>query len=395
MSSTIQQARPQGIQRRVTVSEQEQAKLGDIEAVIADCEIALADAGGKIAKAFAMASGIVALREMITDQMMQQHIMPLMNSRLGFKTDKDPNRSVKNKKTGEWEKPNPYPLNVVKECLIEALLRGAYPVNNEFNIISGQAYLTKEYFIRKVKELPGVTDVVASPGIPRQEGGRTLVRFGLSWKVNGIPDCLKDAEGKPGRVFEIKADDYSSTDQILGKATRKAYAAAYQQMTGSEVTLPEGDADEAGIDTTPNVTNGRVESDLAAKAKQVAAKVTTAPAASAPAQQPAAAAESDPIPTPDTPEPDASGAQDEPPVDVVREAMGQEWDAAGKSLREALKEHLEIPTRQSQENVLHMAARKLGAEKADKLTVDQRVTLYNAITSGRLSKVDGTIKAAE
>lgn len=227
----------------IAMSPADQANFEQIEAVIRDSELALGDAGGKVQKAFVMAKGISTLRQKITDKMMVEVVMPLMNTRLGFKTDKDPNRATKNKQTGEWENPKPYPIPVVKDCIIEGLLRGAQIVGNEINIISAQAYFTKEFFERRLGELPGVTNIVPSPGVPRNENGKTLIRFGLSWKVNGQSDCLKDAEGKAGRVFEIKSDQYSSADQVIGKATRKAYAAAYRQITGSTLA-PDGDATE-------------------------------------------------------------------------------------------------------------------------------------------------------
>lgn len=230
----------------VNLTEDEQEAMTEIESVIKNCELAFSDAGGKIGKMFAMAQGIEALRKLITDEMMNKYIMPLMNTRLGFKTDQDPNR-----KRYDGKESKPYPVAVVKDCTIEALLRGANVVGNEFNIISAQTYFTREFFERALGELPNVTNIVASPGIPRFESGldgkviKALIRFGLSWKVGGTSDCLRDAEGKPGRVFEIKADNWSSADQVIGKATRKAYAAAYKQINGSELAPADGDVEDA------------------------------------------------------------------------------------------------------------------------------------------------------
>jgi hypothetical protein len=141
-----------------------------------------------------------------------------------------------------------------------------------------------------------VTDVVLSPGLPLLTQGRMAIRFGVCWKKNGIKDFLKDAEGKPGRVFEIKHDGYSSADQIVGKATRKALAAAYQQITGSEITLPEGDVD----DLAP--VNGVIVGDAKARTERMLQEI----AQDAPADPPEA--DQEPTRPPEPPEQDDSAA---------------------------------------------------------------------------------------
>ncbi|MFK5282891.1 hypothetical protein ACI3PL_25325, partial [Lacticaseibacillus paracasei] len=68
--------------------------------------------------------------------------MALQGNRLGFKTDKD--------------KSGGYPESVVKNCLIEAVLLGIQPTGNQFNIIAGNMYPTKEgcgYLLNNFKGL--------------------------------------------------------------------------------------------------------------------------------------------------------------------------------------------------------------------------------------------------
>lgn len=222
------------------LTDTERYNLDQMESIAKESELVMCGNAGRIVKAFAMAQGIQAMRVIITNEMMSKYVMPLMNTRLGFKTDKNPNQKKKDKE-GQWVSPSPYAMEVVKDCVIETLLRGGQIVGNEMNIISGQAYFTKEFFMRAVGALPGVTNVVASPGVPKMEQGKAVIRYGLSWRVNGRSDSLKDATGSPGRVFEIRTDAYSSVDQVIGKADRKAYAAAYRQITGSQ--LADGDVD--------------------------------------------------------------------------------------------------------------------------------------------------------
>ena len=76
--------------------------------------------GGEFSKALLMAEGMETLQKLLTPQIMKS-VNTLQGSRLGFQTDKRP---------GEV-----YHIDVVKKCFIEAVIRGARPVGNEFNII--------------------------------------------------------------------------------------------------------------------------------------------------------------------------------------------------------------------------------------------------------------------
>ena len=80
-------------------------------------------------RAYATAKSIEVLKTLLTPEYMAP-IMNLQGNRLGFKTDKD--------------KSGGYPIDHVKNCLIEAVLTGLQPVGNQFNIIAGQMYATKE-----------------------------------------------------------------------------------------------------------------------------------------------------------------------------------------------------------------------------------------------------------
>src|SRR5436309_85981 len=64
--------------------------LAGIDAVVKDCSLATLEGQGQFERALKLAHGMNRLREMITDQMMAQSIMPLMNTKLGFRTDRDP-----------------------------------------------------------------------------------------------------------------------------------------------------------------------------------------------------------------------------------------------------------------------------------------------------------------
>ena len=64
-----------------------------------------------------MTAGVITtLRNLLTPKIMEP-IMALQNTSLGFRTDNF----------------NGYPVDVVKDALIEATFKGVYPVGNEFN----------------------------------------------------------------------------------------------------------------------------------------------------------------------------------------------------------------------------------------------------------------------
>ena len=165
---------------------------------------------GRFERALALAEGIRALNDAVRPVM--QRILPLQNSALGFLTDK---------------KDSGYPEPVVRECLIEATLRGVYPVGNEFNIISAHCYITKSGYARLVRELPGLTGLKLFPGVPRISTGGAVVPFKASWLLNGRADSLE-------RDIPVRLNSGMGADGAIGKATRKMLASVYGQITGSE-----------------------------------------------------------------------------------------------------------------------------------------------------------------
>ena len=199
-----------------------------------------------------MADAITTIRGLLTDAVMAK-IYPLMNTGLGFRTDRKPG--------------NEYSVNEVREVMVEALLLGLYPIGNEFNIISGRCYVTREGYTRKVREFPGLTDLVITPGIPAMKDGGALVPIKATWKLNGTPNSVE-------RTFPIKVNNGMGSDAILGKADRKVKAWVYAILTGSQLTQ-DGDVDDVADAT---------EKASAAQAKLDALKNATPPAETKPEQ---------------------------------------------------------------------------------------------------------------
>jgi len=172
-------------------------------------------------KAFQIASATGKLKELLTPEYMKP-IMDLQGNRLGFKTDKDSDKG--------------YSEPVVKNCLIEAVLTGVQPFGNQFNIIAGNCYITKEGFGYLLKNFRGLSyDIV--PSLPRINADSTsaAIVMKIKWTLNGVAK-EQDLD------IPIKMNKFMGTDAVIGKATRKARAWLFNTITGSEIA--DGDAGE-------------------------------------------------------------------------------------------------------------------------------------------------------
>lgn len=170
-------------------------------------------------RAIYLAEGVNRLRAAITDGVVE-HLMRLQGSPLGFLTDKD--------------RDGGYPSQVVKECFIEATLRGLYPVGNEWNIISGKLYVAKEGYRRKVAEIDGLSDLDINLAVPLLKNGGAVCAARATWKYRGAP-CAIDRE------IPVRVNQAMGVDAILGKAERKMLAQVYKRVMGSRATLSGDD----------------------------------------------------------------------------------------------------------------------------------------------------------
>jgi len=196
-----------------------------------------------VAAALAVADAIQDMRSLFDRPEVRQRIESLMDTPLGFRTDSDP--KVFNKKKNKHNEP--YDWVIVREASIEAMLRGLQLVGNQFNIIAGRFYGTKEGFEFLIPKVKGLSEFRPELGVPRSQNGGAIVECVATWKINGREDSAKAS-------IPVKTDEYSGADQILGKAKRKFLARCYSQMCGASV--PEGEAGEVGelqIEAVPSV----------------------------------------------------------------------------------------------------------------------------------------------
>jgi len=219
-------------------------ELATIESIVEQCGMSAVASEGHFGRAFKLAAGIRMLSQAITKEMMAD-IMALQGSGLGFRTDKDKEGGYKDEGT-------------VKLCFIEAMLLGAYPVGNEFNIIADRPYLTKEFYTRKLMEFPGLTNLTPLPAVPVMAGDKgALVSFVVTCKIHGQarrferlpPRKLEDGTLTEDERIAVRVNAGMGTDAIIGKATRKMYKWVYEQLTGFKTQ--DGEVGENTIDAAP------------------------------------------------------------------------------------------------------------------------------------------------
>lgn len=250
----------------------ELATLERVDLMLSEHQIASLDMKKRLTQAVLQARVVRELATALTPAIMEE-LMPLAGTSLGFRTDKQ------------------YPIETVKACVIEAALRGASIIGNEFNIIAGNCYLTRNYFTRQLCIYPGLTDLVVLPGIPRAKPDGALVDVRASWKLNGKSysmECVGD------QAIPCRVNSGQGVDAILGKADRKMKARIFAQITGTQ--HGDGEVDESNmkqaigttIDDTPRTPQS--SNTEALKARMEAAVETPA--------------ESIPEPLPATPQPE-------------------------------------------------------------------------------------------
>ena len=197
---------------------------------------------GSFARELALAQAMTDLRAMLTQEVMQP-VMALMNTDIGFRTDRDP--SVPDR---EGRRPTPYSVEVVRDVLIESKLRGFHTCGNEFNIIAGRFYAAKNGFRRKLtdgKTFPGLSNFKDHYDVPRMAGDKgAIVKARAEWMINGAKDSIECE-------IPVKANAFMGADGILGKAERKLLKRVVDRLSG--VITPEGDVGDVSDSVTPPI----------------------------------------------------------------------------------------------------------------------------------------------
>lgn len=224
-------------------------------------ELAEAEANGHdILKGVVLANAMRQLQLMLTDEVMRD-AMALMNSPLGFDTDRNPAKGAK----------ETYGIDVVRDCCITALLQGYRIVGNEFNIIAGRFYAAKDGVKRQVQEWPGLTNLEIQFGVPTVKDGGALVPCVAAWRIGGRQHRLECAAPKDGEIdtrIPVRVNSGQGADAILGKAARKMYARIFERLLGIGVGSIETDPDDRHEAATTGALPSPEDDGLAEKVAQ-------------------------------------------------------------------------------------------------------------------------------
>lgn len=231
-----------------------------IEEACEQCNLAKLATLSPIRRTLALARGMQIIRNQLVGPVMRD-IMALANTPLGFLTDRKPGQRDKHGK-----EVTPYSESVIRDAVVEGMLRGASIIGNEMNVLVGRCYLTKQYFERAVREWPGLTDLAITEGVPaRSTASRyVLVPMRAAWKLNGVPCVLRCEHSSEGdsRIAVIE-NEGMGIDAVLGKARRKFFARILARLTGSEWVSEQAELDGVTIDveasTEPAVATEEVQ----------------------------------------------------------------------------------------------------------------------------------------
>lgn len=235
----------------LTKQEKSKALAGSLDALSLQIQEAWMTEG-TFTRTIAYGMAVAEMREALTPGVMQA-IMKLKGSKLGFRTDENAQ--------------NVYPVELVRDAVIDAATLGLQCVGNQFNIIGGNMYVTKEgftYLLRKLSAEGKLKDMKfiyhpaeikeSSTQGTRKDGsmyqkiereGRVMVDVSCTW--NGKPV-------REGLEFIVRVNNGMSQDAILGKAERKAKAWLYNYLT--DQSIGDGEAEESAApaemrDVTP------------------------------------------------------------------------------------------------------------------------------------------------
>lgn len=190
-------------------------------------------------KTLLTSSAVVSLRKMLGGEILKNVIMPLMNSPVGFDTDKNPMKG--------WNGPSYSPQEVL-ECAAEAWLHGLPMTGNAWNIIGSRMYPRKEGFELLLSSVCRFSAKVSVPEIGKQlyeQGGYLRVPVEVQYKFHGEPDEAPNRRFHGTYSVRLNRKNAVGVENVEGKAKRKAYRDLWLAVTGT--LLPDADdPDEAG-----------------------------------------------------------------------------------------------------------------------------------------------------
>lgn len=190
--------------------------------LISDCKILTSNIS-EYEKSLLYGHYLVQIKNQISGKVLEI-VKDLMNTGIGFKTDKPT-----------------YSDEIIKNCVTQAIMHGLRIHGNEFNILGGNFYATKEGLERIVNRNPDLERkiIIKSRGFKKSpETEIWALSFDYDFKLKDRQEIKDDVtvyvRGKQGN-YEIPLD------AVLGKARRKVLKTIYNQMTQGFFLLEDAD----------------------------------------------------------------------------------------------------------------------------------------------------------
>lgn len=178
----------------------------------------------EVEKSFTIAQGIARMTELVAkNEQIVKCLMYMQGKKLGFKTDQE------------------YDEKTVIQCYVESTIRGLQLSGNQWNIIAGNFYQTKEGFEYNLDNLEGFIDFWIEWGDYKTDKGTAKVDFKATWTYKEVP-------GEMTGWVPVRVNSGSIVDAIYGKAERKVMARVLKKITKSAAYFDERDLTD--IDTT-------------------------------------------------------------------------------------------------------------------------------------------------
>lgn len=205
--------------------EKEQAALEMACKMAADTQLV-----ANAASFFASANIVQAITEALTPAVVKEVAMPLMNRRCGFLTDRNGKANTKGQILPT------YTEDVVRDAIIDAITIGLLPVGNQFNIIGGRMYPTKEGYTALLAKL-GVryTPFIGAPKAKEQD----YIVFPCKMTYYLESEAKKEVKNYTADII-LPCHPYDGIDQLRGKAERRLKKQLFEFLSGMDF----GDADE-------------------------------------------------------------------------------------------------------------------------------------------------------
>lgn len=228
--------------------------------LIAECSILTSNVT-EYEKSLLYGHYLVEIKKQISGKVLEI-VKDLMNTGLGFKTDRNPNDP-------QCRIKEIYSDEIIKNCVTQAIMHGLRIHGNEFNILGGNFYATKEGLERIVNRNPDLEKKIAikSRGFKKSpETDIWALSYEYEFKLKDRQEIKDDTtvyvRGKQGN-YEI------TLDAVLGKARRKVLKTIYNQMTQGFFLLEDAD----DVDDIPEIKEINKEGAKESKISQLKEKI--------------------------------------------------------------------------------------------------------------------------